>query len=387
MKNVLIRGPLLSYSGYGTHSRQIYRWLEKQNNVKVSAALLSWGITPWMINPDIEDGLVGRIMKNSSVDLGSKYDVSIQIQLPNEWDASLAKVNIGVSAFVETDRCNPSWIQHCNKMDLIVVPSKHVEDVIRNSGDCQTPVIVIPEAYYEQIADKNIEPIDLDLGTDFNFLIFGQITGNSPDTDRKNLFNTMKWMCEAFHDREDVGIVIKTNSGRNTKIDKKVTSMMLQKLLEEIRVGPYPRVHLLHGAMSSKEIASLYRHPKIKALVSLTRGEGFGLPILEAAASGMPVITTSWSGHMDFMKLGKFIPVSYSLSEISQNRVDNNIFMEGSKWAEADELNAKQRLTKFLKSSSIPNKWAKDLRDKIIPLFSQEKIERHYSKAFKEFLK
>jgi hypothetical protein len=66
-------------------------------------------MTPWMINPDMEDGLIGEIMKRTAP-INEKFDVSVQLQLPNEWDPSLAKVNIGLSAFVETDKCNPQWL-------------------------------------------------------------------------------------------------------------------------------------------------------------------------------------------------------------------------------------------------------------------------------------
>ena len=121
---------------------------------------------------------------------------------------------------------------------------------------------------YKLISNPSIE---------FNFLTVGQITGHNPENDRKNVFYLIKWFCEAFSEDKDVGLVIKTNSGKNTKIDKKMTQRMVHNLVSEVRKDKFPRVHLLHGSMSEEELASLYLHPKIKAFVTLTRGEGFGL--------------------------------------------------------------------------------------------------------------
>ena len=129
MKTVILRAPLLTYSGYGNHSRQIFKWLMTRENINVINQIVPWGITSWMINPDSEDGLIGEIMGRSGP-LDARGDISIQVQLPNEWDTSIANTNIGVSAFVETDICNPEWLAKCNEMDAIVVPSSFVKETI-----------------------------------------------------------------------------------------------------------------------------------------------------------------------------------------------------------------------------------------------------------------
>jgi glycosyltransferase involved in cell wall biosynthesis len=382
MLKVLIRAPLLSCSGYGTHSRQIFKWLLSRKDFDVSCQIVPWGITPWLINSKDDDGLANEAMKRSKIE--GQFDLSVQVQLPNEWDSNLASKNIGITAAVETDKCNPEWIDCCNSMDMVIVPSKHVKKTIQNTGSVEN-VQVVPESYYDCIKDE-LPDLNLDFDTDFNFLIFGQLTGNNPENDRKNLFYTVKYLCESFSDDPNVGIVIKSNSGRNTKIDRNVTTKILTKLLSEVRKGPYPKFHLLHGTMTQEEIGALYRHKKIKALVTLTRGEGFGLPILEAAASGLPVIATRWSGHTDFLSHGKFLDVNYHLKEIHSSRIDNSIFISGTKWAEPDETDAKRRLEKFRRSPDIPKKWAKDLQKIILEKYSHNEICRQYNETIEQIL-
>ena len=383
MKTVILRAPLLSCSGYGTHSRQVYRWL-KSKNVNVVTQVVPWGITSWMINPDMSNGLIGQIMKDSK-DFKGNADLSIQVQLPNEWNTGLAKTNVGISAYIETDQCNPQWISKTNMMDMVVVPSEHVKQCILNTSPVRTPVHVIPESFYDEILEEK-EELDLSLETDFNFLILGQLTGNNPHNDRKNTFNTIKWICEEFKDDKNVGVIIKTNSGKNTKIDRNVTEKILKTVIKEVRQGEYPKVYLLHGNMSPKEVSSLYKNENVSALVSLTRGEGYGLPLLEAAASDLPVIATNWSGHLDFLNKGKFIKVGYSLQPIHNSRIDGRLFLENMKWAEPVELDAKARLRKFYQAPEIPRRWAKDLGKKIRKNYSHSNISKMYDEVFSELI-
>ena len=172
-KNVVIRAPLLSQSGYGVHSRQIVKYLLNRDDFVTTSQIVNWGNTPWLLNHDAEDGLIGKILE-SSITKRDSFDISFQVQLPNEWDTSLAKFNVGVTALVETDKCNPKWIEKINKMDLVIVPSQFVKKTIYDTGvKVTTKIAVVGESYHESI-DKNIIDINLNIDTKFNFfkLIF-----------------------------------------------------------------------------------------------------------------------------------------------------------------------------------------------------------------------
>ena len=386
MKSVVIRAPLLTKSGYGEHSRQVFQYLLSKTNITVKTQIVPWGITPWHSNTSDCGGLVGEIVGRSTTSPDEKFDVSLQVILPNEWDASIAKYNVGVTAGVETDKCNPVWGSvHCNKMDKIIVPSNHTKKCFENSATISTPIHVVPEAYFSELKEDP-EDLDIILPTDFNFLTVGILTGHSPETDRKNLFYLIKWFVEEFKENQDVGLVIKTSRGRETTIDRSITLKMLSKLLTELGHKGTPKIHLLHGNMNRKEMNSLYKHSQIKGFISATRGEGFGLPMLEASIAGLPVLATNWSAHTEFLNLGKWIKFEYDLELINESKVDNNIFIASSKWAHPREASVKRAMRKFYKSHKIPTQWAQDLSNKLKETHIITEIMKKYDEILVEVL-
>lgn len=371
---VLLRAPLLSLSGYGVHSRQIYQWLEKLPNIQLDVELLQWGMTTWLINPDELDGMVGRIMSKSK-QIENGYDLTFQVQLPDEWDSNLGKINIGITAAVETTICSSRWIDACNKMDAIIVPSEFTKSVLQRSGIITKDVHVIPEWYNEKIDDKS--KINLNLNSKFNFLSIGTITSNNAEDDRKNMFYMLKWFCETFENNKKVGLVLKSSYGKGTAIDRRITINTIQKAISHIRKGKFPKITILHGNMDEKEVASLYNHPKINCYITATRGEGYGLPLVDAAASGMPVIATNWSGHLDFLG-DNFAKVGYDLVDINKSRIDNRVFVEGAKWANVREKEFKEKLIKVFENYKTYQKDAKNHQRHVIGNFSKEVVLKMY---------
>ena len=391
-RSVLLRGPTLSMSGYGVYARQIARWLfDKADNapldrqIEISTQLLNWGSTPWLVDTDACDGLVGRLLQASSLPK-SLYDVTIQIQLPNEWCPELGKFNVGVTAGVEADACNPAWVECVNKMNLVVVLSEFTRKSLINSGLVTTPILVVPCSFPDVFLTEEPSKLDLELETSFNFLVFGQITGTRPEDDRKNIPYTLKWLMEEFENDKDVGIILKTNSGRFSKVDKYQCNIFSESLLQTINKAANPKFYLLHGEMSDKELVGLYTHPKIKALVTLTHGEGFGLPILEAAVCALPVIATDWSAHTEFLGLGRHIKIEAPLVTIPETRADNQIWMSGTKWANPNEQDFKKQARKFYKASHMPKQWAIDLKKKIDEKYCFASISKQYSTIFENII-
>ena len=271
---VLLRAPLLTNSGYGVHSRQIFEWLEQKANIDLRVECLRWGHCPWIVSPDALDGLAGRIMsKAMPFEKHVTVDLSIQNQLPNEWDPSIAKRNIGVSAFVETDRCNAQWVEACNRMDHVIVPSTFTKTVVESSGQLKTPLSVVPEWYNHALLNKSeIDKIissdsRFNFNTKFNILAMGLLTSVDSETDRKNLFNTLVWLFEVFSGNKDVGIILKTSLGKDGIQDRRNCEHIVQDIIARFRKTQFPRVHLVHGNLQPKEIAALYRHKSVKMFI------------------------------------------------------------------------------------------------------------------------
>lgn len=387
---VVLRAPMLTLSGYGTHARQIGEWLlrlDRAGSIELYCEALPWGATTWITNID-RDALTSELMKRCKK-IPRKPDASFQLQLPNEWDPTLAeKLNVGVTAAVETDRANPEWADACDAMDYVVFPSEHSKKSVLAAG--WAPVnpgraLVIPESYPDAL-EKTVDVSVMDPLRPFTFLVFGQMTGHdNARADRKNLHNTVKWLLEEFAGDADVGILLKTNQGRHTTFDAYHTENIIKTVIKSVQATTtkeLPEIHFVHGDMGDEAVAAMYKHPNVKALVSATRGEGFGLPLLEAAACDLPVIATGWSAHTEFLNLGRFVDLPCTLQVIPKERVDNKIFVPGAKWAEVSEKDFKRRVRKFRESSSIPRDWAKELGVKIRAKYNQNAVAAAWSSAF-----
>jgi glycosyltransferase involved in cell wall biosynthesis len=391
MKKVVLRAPCLTQSGYGVHSRQVARWLinlADQDKIKLSIQCVPWGDTSWFLNPELCDGLIGKIMKYSVGDSSRSADVSFQLILPNEWDPNIATYNVGLTAGVETTRCNPAWIQAVNQMDEVIVPSTHIENTFRGSGFLHKKITVIPEAFPDALLEEsNIDTNTFEFETDFNLLVFGQLTAGDPALDRKNIYKTLQSIIETFRGKEDVGIILKSNLGKNTILDYKALQGIITSVMDSLNHDGTPKVYLLHGTLSNEEVRDLYYHPTVKALVTLTRGEGFGLPVLEAAACGVPVVATNWSSYKDFMKGDAFdLKVKYDLEPISPKRVDNAIFVPGAKWAEAKLESSRENLERLYRYPAIYRRRAEDHKKFIIENYSFKTIEKTYNNHFEKVL-
>jgi glycosyltransferase involved in cell wall biosynthesis len=386
MKTVLLSAPVLVSSGYSVHARQVARFLlENMPAQNISIDPVRWGNCSWIIDENRYNGLIGKIMQRTGP-LEKKADVQISLKLPNEVDFTKADKNILISAMVETDKCNPKWVEEANKMDLVIAPSKHALESLTNTGNLITRSCVIPESFPDCLSNGTYKIPDLNFETDFNFLLVAQLTSTDAFEDRKNILFTIKWLCELFANNKDVGIVLKTNGSSSSIIDRNYCEVVVKQLLSEVRKGPYPKLHFLHGDMTEEEVCGLYNHPKIKALVCASRGEGFNLPALEAAASGLPVIATGWSAHTEFLNLGKYIKFDYKLVNVPQKKIDNHIFMPGSKWAEVDEQDFKRKIGKFKESFNTPKEWAMDLQKKIHQKYSFSEISKQYKQILSEYL-
>ena len=388
LKRILVKGPLLSRSGYGEQSRFALRSLRSRPDLfDIYIINIPWGQTGQIANIDEEASFIHEnILKTQQyAQQGGQFDISLQITVPNEFE-KIAPVNVGYTAGIETTKVSPQWIAKCNDtVDKVIVVSNHSKKVFeqtrydvkdQHGNDHKDWGLHVPiEAVNYPVRLFEPEQVNIEFKTNKNFLAVAQW---GP---RKNLDNTIKWFVETFSDEADVGLVVKTNMASDSVIDREHTQRRLESLLK-----PYTdrkcSVYLIHGEMSPGNLAWLYEHPTMKAMINIGHGEGYGLPLFEAAYHGLPLITTTWSGQMDFIckpnKKGKQVPkvikVDYDIAQVQGEAVWDGVIQADSKWAYAKEKHYKSALKECLVKETHWKNQAKILKNYIIENFTNDNM-------------
>lgn len=383
VKKVLLKGPLFTSSGYGVHSRQVFTALSKRSDIDLFLKPTDWGNNSWILDQDFNNGIIKKMLGYARKNIANiSFDVSYQVSLPNEW-TNIASKNVGITAGFEADIVKESWIDSCNSMNAIITPSEFTRMAfVKTSNTCKTKlkrkIKVINEWYYDEFdrIEEDSRYFDF-LEYDKNILIMGQITASHPVADRKNIIKTIKCAVE-FCKNKDIGIVLKINAGKNTKQLKDVVIDSIKKNIDQENLS---KITFLFGNFSIQEIKNLYTSSKIACMLTGTRAEGWGLPLIEAASCGLPIIATNYSAYKEFLK-EDFLKINFNLIEFKSdlNFVDID---KSPKWADFCENDMLDKLKTFFKNTEV----YKDIatrRQKIIKQnFNMSKILNNYNKFFK----
>jgi glycosyltransferase involved in cell wall biosynthesis len=346
MKPTLVfQAPIATRSGYGDHARDLLHSLYKLDKFEIKVISTRWGQTPMdALNYDnpfhkwVVDSIVPQIT--------DKPDVYIQVTVPNEFQP-LGNYNIGITAAIETTHSPLDWVHGCNRMDLIIVPSEHSKkslvDTVYNEADnntkqliaqhrIQKPVEILFEGFDEtDFGTDDFEYVtELDaIKEEFAFLFVGHWLRGDLGEDRKNVGMMIKTFAMAFkNEKVKPALVLKTSFAGFSVIDRENTIKKIREVLgKDYKSVP---VYLLHGDLTPSQMNGLYEHPKVKAMLNFTKGEGFGRPLLEFSLTGKPVIVSNWSGHLDFLKEGAVL-LDGELKEVHESAADQFLLKE-AKW-------------------------------------------------------
>jgi glycosyltransferase involved in cell wall biosynthesis len=395
MKKVLVVGPVFNQSGYGEHARNVVRALRQNNNVDLYLLATAWAKTSIVTEATEEHSYFKYCLQKHQAlaeQNRANYDICIQVSVPNEYKR-VAPINIGVTAGVESDKISLEFIQGCNLMNKIITVSSFSKDILESTSyniNGSTVKVDVPVEYvgYPVKSFENQKESQLSFDTKFNFLTMGQICP------RRNMENCIKWFVETFHDNSDVGLVVKTSFANNSTQDRFYTTNRLKDLISSYKHKKCS-VYLLHGPMTESEIDSLYKHKDIKCFVTTAHGEGYGLPVFEAAYNGLPIVATDYSGYLDFLYQKRdedkkpramFSTVEYLLKPVQQEALMPKIIIEGSKWAYPKENSFKSRIVDVHKDYGRFKKQANELKNIVLEKYSANNIFSQFNSFLTEFL-
>jgi glycosyltransferase involved in cell wall biosynthesis len=368
---VFISCPIDTFSGYGARSRDIALAIIKSDKYDVKILSQRWGATPFGFlqqdNPDHK--LILDCIWNQP-QLPKQPDCWIQITVPNEFQP-VGKFNIGMTAGIETTICAPQWIEGLNRMNLNLVSSEHAKKVFENSTfeekneqgqvlrsiKLEKPIEVLFEGVNTNIYQKidavnesEVWNVIDDIKEDFNYLFVGHWLQGEIGQDRKDTGMLVKTFLETFKNKKQrPGLILKTSSGNYSIMDR-------DGILEKIRQieasvdGDLPSIYLIHGELSDNEVNELYNHPKVKAHVSFTKGEGYGRPLLEASISQKPVITSNYSGHLDFLDPEMSILLPGEITQIHPSAAVQDMLIPESGWFTVNYNKASETLEDVYKN-------------------------------------
>jgi hypothetical protein len=352
----VIYAPVDTLSGYGSRSRDTIKSIIdlKKDEWDIKIIPCAWGNTPMGF---IEENPEWQFLTPHFINgqLTSQPDIFIWITIPTEFQ-KVGKYNIGITAGLETDIIPGDWIEGANRMDLVLVSSEHSKIAFQNSKyqkqnsqtqqiegviELQTPVEVLFEGIDTNVykfldtPNKQIGALN-SIPEEFCYLFVGHWLQGDLGEDRKNVGLLIKAFFELFKNKKNrPALVLKTSIVGPSYMDRDEILKRIQMIRGTCNSTDLPNIYLLHGEFTDEEMNEIYNHPKIKAMVSLTKGEGFGRPLLEFTQSKKPIICSNWSGPVDFFNPEFVTMINGTLTNVHPSAANQWLIKE-AKWFSPD---------------------------------------------------
>jgi hypothetical protein len=347
----VISCPIDTYSGYGARSRDIVKAIIELEKYDVKILSQRWGQTPFgfiQAHPEWEF-LTKHLLQ--SPQLPAQPEIWMQITVPNEFQP-IGKYNIGCTAGIETTIAPAEWVEGCSRMNLILGSSEHTIKVLKESKfekrDQQTNQVVGAidwngdgEVVFEGADIETYKPVKstFDLSNvkeDFAYLFVGHWMQGQLGEDRKNVGLLIKAFYETFKNKsKKPALILKTSQVGSSYMDRDELIKKIKAIRGTVKSNNLPNIYLLHGEFTNEEMNQIYNHSKVKAMVNLTKGEGFGRPLLEFSLVNKPIITTNWSGHIDYLNPEFVTLLPGELTNVHPSAA-NGMLMQEAQWFSVD---------------------------------------------------
>tara|TARA_A100001011_G_scaffold344705_1_gene379894 strand:+ start:1473 stop:2837 length:1365 start_codon:yes stop_codon:yes gene_type:complete len=413
---VVMVAPFSTRSGYGDHARSIFYSIMDRDDIDVKCIDVKWGSTPRNhLRPEVprHKKLLDAFVNQQQIK--QQPDVYIDIRIPNEFGGG-GKVNIGITAGVETNVVSPEFLAGMNNMDFNIVPSNFTANTFKNCTydqmqdmpdgskqktgvvNLQKPISVLFEGVdtdvYKPLNQNEIDSeftndlTDL-VKEDFAYLHVGQWTKGKYGEDRKNIPLLIKCFLQAFTNKPNPpALVLKTSGADFSILDREDCIKNIKEIKKKFSsADSLPSIYLIHGDLTIQQMSQLYNNPKIKCFISCTHGEGFGRPLLEASCCGLPVIASKWSGHLDFLDDKDSLLIDGHLKDVAESQLWKPIIVKPSKWFNVTEADVIRKIRMFHKKYPIFLKKGKRLGKKNHREFSLDKMAIKFNSILDEVLK
>lgn len=401
--------PIDTYSGYGARSRDFVKALLATGKYDVSILGQRWGNTRFgYLEDHDEQELISLIIPN----LTAQPEVWIQITVPNEFQP-VGKYNIGVTAGIESTMCHHSWIEGCNRMDLLLTSSNHSKKVFEEAKidivdpktnqpqkqiKLEKPIEVLFEGvdvgkYYSVKTQSNhgVQAALDSITEQYCYLTVGHWMQGDFGHDRKNIGYTVKSFLESFKNKQKKpALILKVSQANSSIMDRERILDKIDAIKKTVK-GSLPNIYLLHGEISDDDMNILYNHPKVKVMISLTKGEGYGRPLAEFATTGKPIIASGWSGQTDFLDRNESILIGGTIDKLHGSSVVKDVLIPESAWFTPSDVDVNRAFKQTYKhyKDCIPG--AKKQRRRILDNFTfdnmQKLLEELLDKNIPEFPK
>jgi glycosyltransferase involved in cell wall biosynthesis len=399
---LVFQGPIFTRSGYGDHCRDLMKSLRKMDKYDIKIIPLRWGSTPQNQVSDQDE--FGRWMLERVIgSIDTKPDVFIQVSVANEFEPK-GHYNIGITAGVETTICPKDFIDGSNKMNLIIVPSHFTKQNLGGTvyqqkdqstdqivGEIKTtiPIEVLFEGVDTEIFSKGSgKDVLANVKEDFNFLIVGHWLKGDLGQDRKDIGMAIKTFATVFQylpkDKRP-GLIVKTSHAGFSVIDREATREKIEGVLKTFG-DKCPSVYLLHGDMEETDMSNLYHHPKVKAMISFAKGEGYGRPMAEFTLTGKPIIASGWSGQMDFLPPDNAVLLEGNLTPVHESAADQ-FCMKEAQWFTANYSNAANKIYDVYNNYNTYLQKSAGLKENTLKNFTLDKMNEKFEQILNTYVK
>lgn len=381
--NIILRAPVYSQSGYGVHSKDITMALWDSQKFNISLIPTGWAassISLESINMREKEAL--NFMSNNLLHKEVPF-IFIHVGIPPEFQ-QIGQINVGVTAGLEADKITKEWVEGCNRVDLVIVPSNFVKEVFQMSG-VTSRIEVVEEGVDTTVFNNDTLVIQEDLLKDIeqpiNLLGIGQWLGGGIGEDRKGIGILVDTFLKTFEGNPKVGLVLKTYLNNNSTVDFTILKERLKDLKQNRK---YPQIHLVHGNLTDQEMVQLYKHPKIAGFVSLTSGEGWGRGIAESIACDLPVAVTGWGGQMHYLNSINAKLIDFTLKQVPHSAVTTRFFTPDMVWAYPNIEDARRKMRDLVENPLSNKKRAKEQGEVFRKTYSKDVIYKKLIILFEE---